>query len=87
MWTPHWLKALQQHQRVYQKPRSGWNTLSPDDESLTFYRLFNLLQQPLHCCVDRGLLPVRIVLFAVAIRLRIMVFEAWASMSLARDLP
>jgi hypothetical protein len=44
MWTAHWPKALQQHQRVYQKPRSGWNALLSDDESLSFYRLFVLLQ-------------------------------------------
>ena len=82
MWTAHSLKALQQHQRAYQKPRSGWNTLSSDDESLTLYRLFGLLQRPLHC-FDRNLLPVRIVLFAVALRLRIMAFEAWVSMPVA----
>jgi hypothetical protein len=44
MWTAHLLKALQQHQRVHQKPRSGWNTLSSDGESLPFYRLSDLLQ-------------------------------------------
>ena len=87
MWTAHSLKALQQHQRAYQKPRSGWNTLSSDDEPLALYRLFNLLPQPLHGCVDRDLLPVRIVLFAVVIRLRIMAFEAWVSMPVAQDLP
>jgi hypothetical protein len=64
-------------------PRSGWNTLSSHDESLSFYRWFDLLPQSLH----RDLLPVRIVLFAVAIRLRIMAFEAWVSMPVALDVP
>ena len=86
MWTAHRLKTLQQHQRVYPKLRSGWNTLSSDENLFSFYRLLVLLQQPLHC-FDRDLLPVRIVLFAVAIRLRIMAFEAWVSMPVAQDLP
>jgi hypothetical protein len=53
--------------------------------SLSFYRLFIRLQHPLHC-FDRDLLPARIVLFAVAIRLRIMAFEAWVSMPVMREL-
>jgi hypothetical protein len=71
MWTAHWLKALQQHQRVYQKPRSAWNTL------LSTEKFFPSLGSSFSCS-NRFFASiaifcrVRIVLFAVAIRLRIM---------------
>jgi hypothetical protein len=65
--------------------RSGRNILWSDGVSLSFYPLFVLLQPPLHC-LDRDLLPARIVLFAVAIWLRIMDFEACVLMPTAREL-
>jgi len=79
MWTAHWLKLCNSINEFTRSPVPAGTPSRLTTNLFPFYRLFVLLQQALHR-FDRDLLPVRIVLFAVAIRLRIMAFGAWVSM-------